>query len=211
MILWHWGTKKWQRLSPNFFCLPNTLQTHEAIKHVYPHIVPDHWSCFEVIYIAKGCVPMEKWIYLIFDRICILILVDALTVWSKSIRRSVRSTLHISPKNLRIQKWSQSGKNGSKHPMLSVSVADNVISYKKSKETLKKPKSLLLQYKFGSWAQKWPKIAKKKPNHSIAMYSIFRCASISWFQVVRKSVSDVLQLAHLQVFQIICIGMDGKF
>ena len=37
-------------------------------------------------------------------------------------------------------------------------MADNVISYK---ETLKKPKSLILQCKFGSQAQKWPKIAKK--------------------------------------------------
>ena len=31
--------------------------------------------------------------------------------------------------------------------------------------------------------------------------SIFRCASISWFQVVSQSVIDVLRLAHLQVFQ----------
>ena len=32
---------------------------------------------------------------------------------------------------------------------------------------------------------------------------IFRCASISWFQVVSRSVSDIfLQLAHLRVFQI---------
>ena len=30
---------------------------------------------------------------------------------------------------------------------------------------------------------------------------LFRCASISWFQVVRKSVSDVFRLAHLRVFQ----------
>ena len=32
---------------------------------------------------------------------------------------------------------------------------------KKSKETVKKSKSLILQFKFGSRAQKWPKIAKK--------------------------------------------------
>ena len=32
---------------------------------------------------------------------------------------------------------------------------------KKSKETLKNSKSLILQCKFGSRAQKWPKIAKK--------------------------------------------------
>ena len=29
----------------------------------------------------------------------------------------------------------------------------------------------------------------------------FRCASISWFQVVTQSVSDVFRLAHLRVFQ----------
>ena len=43
---------------------------------------------------------------------------------------------------------------------------------KKSKETLKKSKSLILQCKFGSRAQKWPKIAKKT-DHSIAIYSFF--------------------------------------
>ena len=41
-------------------------------------------------------------------------------------------------------------------------MADNVIPYKKkSKETLKKPKSLILLYNFGSRAQKWRKIAEK--------------------------------------------------
>ena len=44
----------------------------------------------------------------------------------------------------------ENGKNGSKHPMLSISMAENVISCKKSKETLKK--SLILLYKFGSRA-----------------------------------------------------------
>ena len=39
-------------------------------------------------------------------------------------------------------------------------------------------------------------------------YGIFRCASISWFQVVSRSVSDIfLQLAHLRVFQIIHIAL----
>ena len=56
------------------------------------------------------------------------------------VRRSVRSTLHFSPKNLQMSKCSQSGKNGSKHPMLFISTAYNVISYKKSKEALKKSK-----------------------------------------------------------------------
>ena len=41
-------------------------------------------------------------------------------------------------------------------------------------------------------------------SSSILMATIFRYASISWFEVVRKSVIDIfLQLAHLRVFQII--------
>ena len=48
------------------------------------------------------------------------------------VRRSIRSTLHFSPKNLRISKWYLSGKNGSKYPMFSISMANNVISYKKT-------------------------------------------------------------------------------
>ena len=43
---------------------------------------------------------------------------------------------------------------------------------KQSKETLKKPKSLILPYKFGSRAQKWLKNAKQKDD-SITIYSIF--------------------------------------
>ena len=50
----------------------------------------------------------------------------------------VRSTLHFSLKNLRISKWSKSGKNGSKHPMLQISMADNVISYKKIQRNAQK-------------------------------------------------------------------------
>ena len=41
--------------------------------------------------------------------------------------RSVGSNLHISAKNLRTSKWSRSVKNGSKHLMLSLSMAYNVI------------------------------------------------------------------------------------
>ena len=52
-------------------------------------------------------------------------------------------------------------KNCSKHQTLSISVAYNVISCKKSKETLKKSKSRILLFKFGSQAQKWRKIPHK--------------------------------------------------
>ena len=68
----------------------------------------------------------------------------------QTLGRGVRSTLHISPKHLRISKGSWSGKNGSKHLKLSISMAENVISYKKIKRNTQKPKSLILLYKFGS-------------------------------------------------------------
>ena len=54
--------------------------------------------------------------------------------------RSVRSSLHISPENLRISKWPLSGKNVSKHPMLSISMALNVISCKKVERNTQKLK-----------------------------------------------------------------------
>jgi len=63
---------------------------------------------------------------------------------------------------------------------------------KKSKETLKKSKSLILQCKFGSRAQKWPKIAKKT-DHSIAIYSIF-CIGMVYFGCL--SVSPHIQVVH---------------
>ena len=84
--------------------------------------------------------------------------------WSrKRLRRGVRSDAQLSCTETRFQKCSQSGKNGSKHKMLSISMAYKVISCKKkSKETFKKSKSLILQCKFSSRAQKWLKIAKKR-------------------------------------------------
>ena len=59
------------------------------------------------------------------------------------------------PKTSEFQSGPKVVKKGSKHPMLSLSMAYNVISCKKkSKETLKNSKSLILQCKFGSRAQK---------------------------------------------------------
>ena len=58
-----------------------------------------------------------------------------------SIRRGVRSGALLSCTETWFQKWSQNGKNGSKHPMLSICMAYNVIlCKKKSKETLRKIK-----------------------------------------------------------------------
>ena len=51
-----------------------------------------------------------------------------------TIRRGVRSDAQLSSTETRFQKCSQSGKNGSKHPMLSISMACNVISCKKNRK-----------------------------------------------------------------------------
>ena len=66
---------------------------------------------------------------------------------------------------------------------------------KKSKETLKKSKSLILQCYFGSRAQKLPKIAKKT-DHSIAIYSIF-CIGMVYFGCLLVS-------PHIQAVQNMC-------
>ena len=68
--------------------------------------------------------------------------------------RGFRSGVQLSCTETRLQKCPQRGKNGSKHPMLSISVAYNLISCKEIKETLKKTKSLILLSKFGSRPQK---------------------------------------------------------
>ena len=44
------------------------------------------------------------------------------------LRRGVRSDAQLSCTETRFQKCSQNGKNGSEHPMLSISMAYNVIS-----------------------------------------------------------------------------------
>ena len=75
--------------------------------------------------------------------------------------RGVRSDVQLSRTETRFQKCSQSGKmvlNTQCYQYLWLSMWFHA---KKLKETLKNPKSLILQCKFGSRAQKWPKIAKK--------------------------------------------------
>ena len=62
---------------------------------------------------------------------------DVIFQMLKIIWRGVRSDARLSYTETRFQKCSQIGKNGSKFPMLSISMAHNVISCKKSKETLK--------------------------------------------------------------------------
>ena len=57
-----------------------------------------------------------------------------------SVRRSVRSDAQLSCTETRFQKFSQSGKNGSKHPMSSLSMAYNVISCKKVERNTQKLK-----------------------------------------------------------------------
>ena len=61
-------------------------------------------------------------------------------VFLDPIRRGVRSDAQLSSTETRFQKCSQSGKNGSKHPMLSISMAFNVISCKKVERNTQKLK-----------------------------------------------------------------------
>ena len=58
-----------------------------------------------------------------------------------SLWRGVRSDAQLSSTETRFQKCSQSGKNGSKHPMLSISMAYNVISCKKVERNTQKLKT----------------------------------------------------------------------
>ena len=56
------------------------------------------------------------------------------------LRRGVRSDAQLSCTETRFQKCSQSGKNGSEHPMLSISMAYNMISCKKVERNTQKLK-----------------------------------------------------------------------
>ena len=105
--------------------------------------------------------------------------------WNIRLRRGVRFGVQLSCTETRFQKCSQSDKNGSKHPMLSITLAYNVISCKKLKETLKKSKLLILQCKFCSRAQKWPKIAKKNVLNRDFL-SFFYMYGIWWILMSRR-------------------------
>ena len=57
-----------------------------------------------------------------------------------ALRRSVRSDAQLSSTETRFQRCSQNGKNGSEHPMLSISMAYNMISCKKVERNTQKLK-----------------------------------------------------------------------
>ena len=112
---------------------------------------------------------------------------DRVYIW-----RSVRSTLPISSKNLRIWNWSKSGKNGSKHPILSISIAENVISYKK-----RKAKKNRWFYNVNSSPElRNDQNRQKKMDHSIAIYSIF-CIGMVYFGCLHVN-------PHIQAVQNMC-------
>ena len=100
----------------------------------------------------------------------------------------VRSDAQLSCTDTRFQKCSQSGKNGSKNPMLFISMAYNAIPYKKSKITD--------ESKLCFRAKKSPKIPQKnfalnrdllKKNYRYMVY--FRCYLVN---------------PHVQAVQIMC-------
>ena len=62
------------------------------------------------------------------------------SIMPKLLRRGARSDVQLSCTEARFQKCSQSGKNGSKHPILSISMANNVISCKKIERNTQKIK-----------------------------------------------------------------------
>ena len=69
----------------------------------------------------------------------------AMSTWGHDdqVRTRCQILVHLTCTETRFQKCSQSGKNGSKHPMLSISMTHNVISCKNSKETLNKSKLVI--------------------------------------------------------------------
>ena len=122
---------------------------------------------------------------------------ESICIYTAQIRRGARSDAQLMPTETRFQKCSQSGKNGSKHPILSISMAYNVISCKKNRKKHSNNQNRWFYYicKFGSRAQKWRKIAKKT-DHSIAIYSIF-CIGMVYFGCLQVN-------PHIQAVQNMC-------
>ena len=73
-------------------------------------------------------------------KVSIIVLNTRYELLISDIWRGVRSDAQLSSTETRFQKCSQSGKNGSKHPMLSISMAYNVISYKQIERNTQKIK-----------------------------------------------------------------------
>ena len=87
---------------------------NHSIKNLSDMTSPFIWYMFHSIH---GCFQYKRWLW-----------------------RGVRSGAQLSSTETRFQKCSQSGKNGSEHPMLSISMAYNMISCKKVERNTQKLK-----------------------------------------------------------------------
>ena len=129
---------------------------------------------------------------------------------SNVLRRGVRSDAQLSSTETRFQKCSQSGKNGSKHPMLSTSMADNVISYKKIKRNTQKNKnavewfSFLFQMHFHV-AFKVCLSRKTLSTISLIFSPIFQENCV--FFIFEASVLSYWQISHWMLFGSLCFLM----
>ena len=85
------------------------------------------------------------------------------------VKQGVRSGVQLSCTDTLFQKCSQGGKN-----VIYICGLQSDFVQKKSKETLKKSKSLILLCKFCSWAQKSPKIPPKKFALNRDLLNFFR-------------------------------------
>ena len=88
----------------------------------------------------------------------------------EALRRGVRSDAQLSSTETQFQKCSQSGKNGSKHPMLSISMACNVISCKKNRKKHSKNQNRRFYNVNSAPELRNDQKTPKKTDHSIAIY-----------------------------------------
>ena len=132
---------------------PEIIEVEEALVQdsTWWYFVDDHDHDGEFfdglgdVYIDDGVdVDDDNTIDHYFEINAMGVLMQNSTWWSYNghtcIRRGVRSDAQLSPTETRFQKCSQSGKNGSKHPMLSIPMAFNVISCKKVERNTQKLK-----------------------------------------------------------------------
>ena len=108
----------------------------------------------------------------------------------------MRSSLHVSPKNLRISKWSYNGKNGPKHPMLSISITDDLISCKKIKRNSEKVK--IADFVIFIWLPTSGNTKKKPSLNRDLLKSLYRYG-IFWMVPGESSMSRRFRICVAKV------------
>ena len=194
-------------MSTRFFFTGHTIYEFAALTNITVETEgPSEFSVSGLVFVFEPNSSSSSSFHLTVFSILLLspLIPDICHFWYATtfdLGRGVRSDVQLSRTETRFQKCSQSGRNGS-NPMLSISIAHNVISCKKNWKKHSKKQNRWFYYVNLAPRLRNDKKMPKKMDHIIVLYSIF-CIGMVYFRCL-------LGNPHVQAVQIMWPrGVEG--